>query len=186
MQLLQIYLPGCDVTLEPPREVRIKDRTRRDAQKAFRHGEPVYQVSSSAIEDAISTSRDKFSKNTMFVVAPHLFSEDFDWIYSGNASVGSAIVSTHVLLDEEVFPCRIRTRVLSSTILSRVLFDFFELEDCENARCAMQLCDTLMELVDQEPVLCPTCLRKLQLAGIIRDVPSFLAKLQELLSTLEI
>ena len=73
----------------------------------------------------------------------------------------AAIVSTHVLLDEEVCSCRIRTRVLSSIMLSRVLMDLFKPEVCENARCALQLCDTLMELVDQEPVLCPTCLRKL-------------------------
>ena len=54
---------------------------------------------------------------------------------------------------------------------------------CENSPCALNNCDSVGEGAITSLLLCPCCLRKLQVLGVVTDVPACLAKLHRLLSS---
>mmetsp|Transcript_8907 Transcript_8907/g.12986 ORF Transcript_8907/g.12986 Transcript_8907/m.12986 type:complete len:113 (+) Transcript_8907:99-437(+) len=46
---------------------------------------------------------------------------------------------------------------------------------CEHKHCALNCCDSMCEAdAELHFILCPACIRKLQLVGVIRNVPEFL------------
>ena len=77
----------------------------------------------------------------------------------------------------------LRTRVLTSMVAYCVLGEGIGLDTCcENSPCVMNNCDSVGEAAATSLLLCPCCLRKLQLNGCLTDVPACLDALREVLS----
>ena len=74
-------------------------------------------------------------------------------------------------------------RVIAMNIAYCVLGKGVGIEQCcENSPCIMNNSDGVGESAATSLLLCPCCLRKLQLMGVLTDVPACLGKLSTLLS----
>ena len=77
----------------------------------------------------------------------------------------------------------LRARCLTSLLLFCVLTNGVGLEKCENEPCALNECNHCVgALACTSLLLCPCCMRKLQIAGAVSDVPGCLASLHAVLS----
>ena len=54
---------------------------------------------------------------------------------------------------------------------------------CENLDCLMNNADSVGEQEDASLLLCPTCMRKLHLMGVVADVPACHARVKQLLDS---
>ena len=57
-----------------------------------------------------------------------------------------------------------------------------DLDTCENIECVMNNCDGVEEAAESSPMLCPTCMRKLHLRGLVDDVPACRARVEAVLA----
>ena len=173
-------------------------------------GQPVYQIGSSALadtaeHDSLTLTADAF---TTFVIAPHMYAsgdEQLDWVFScpivkfGVQYDGwyerwlpegatedhpdSWVVSTHQVEAWLSHSETLRRRVIAINIAYCVLGKGVGIEPCcENSPCIMNNSDGVGESASRSLLLCPCCLRKLQLMGILTDVPACLDKLSTLLN----
>ena len=116
-----------------------------------------------------------------YVVAPHMFcgrSLDLAWIFSsGDDEIdGHSVVSTHQLDEAELTP----SDSLRGSVVSLV-YSSLPLCVCENSPCCMNNSDGVNEILAISLILCPGCLRKLQLIGAMPDVSGGLRSLWECL-----
>ena len=183
---------------------------RRDAQKAFAGADgtiPVYQLLISALAgvereahwlhvDVDDVDEQSFA---VYVVGSHLRPVDalgrphnhLDWVFSSPVDASPRAsrltpwaVSTFQLEGHLDHSERLRTRVLCKDLLYCILGNGVGLElCCESAPCALNNCDSVGESAATSLLLCPCCLRKLQILGLMPDVPACLGRLQRLLSS---
>lgn len=201
-RLLSCYMSACDVSVAPPRAHSSAGAGRaffrRDLQGVFRDGEPVYQLSTAALHGArIEEDRGAAEAGLgpaflLLVVAAHLFpsgSEDMAWCYStrlaelprGDGRIEAWCLSTH---QGEAFlpPGPARTRQLVANVMYAALVGGADLDVCESKACVMNNADSVAESEARPGALCPTCVRKLQLKGLVGDdVPARLAAAEEAL-----
>ena len=184
---------------------------RRDAQKAFAGADgttPVYQLLISALAGVerevlwLDVDGDDIDEQSfaVYVVGCHLRPvdalgrphEDLDWCFSSpvdeRRDYASPLtpwaVSTFQLEEHLDHSERLRTRVLCKDLLYCILGNGVGLElCCESAPCALNNCDSVGESVATSLLLCPCCLRKLQILGLMPDVPACLGRLKRLLSS---
>ena len=199
-EVLRTYFVGCEVRVEELREQRLPPRgcCRRDVQDARRDGHLVTQLSSKAIHgarDALDADggADAF---TTFVVAPHLYpwkSEQFAWVYSTplceveeddeHDRIDAWVVSTHQI-EAFVEGETKRVKHLCKLVLYCVLSEGVGLDNCESGGvdgrpyCVLNNCDSIEEAEGIPLLLCPTCMRKLHLLGIVDDEPACRARLE--------
>ena len=91
------------------------------------------------------------------------------------------VISTHqveAFFDDE----RDKTHVICSTALYCVLTEGVGLDICENLECVMNCSNGVHEARSTSLLLCPTCMRKLHLRGIIVDVPSCRERVESVLA----
>lgn len=195
-RLLRAYVPGLSVTIDPVRtHVLSNDRrhTRADRQGAnAADGKRVRQLAVEGVEgvraliDEAHAEDDEAPFITM-VVAAHLFpaehASEFAWVYSsplGDATYGldSWVFSTHQI-EAFVEGQTQRRLVLSHLLAYCVLHEALDLEICENVDCVLNNCDSVGEAEELSPYLCPTCMRKLHVMGIIDDAPACHARLRQ-------
>ena len=144
---------------------------------------------------------------TTFVIAPHMYAsgnEQLDWVFScpvhkqdndGDLFRWSPqleylenypdpwVVSTHQVEAWLSHSPALQKRVIAMNIAYCVLGKGVGIEQCcENNPCIMNNSDGVGESAATSLLLCPCCLRKLQLMGVMTDVPTCLAKLSELLN----
>jgi hypothetical protein len=187
--------------------VDTKRHLRRDAQRAFyADGTAVYQV----LTDAFSTadfvrrgaSLDDF---VVLLTGTHLRpsdDEDLAWVFSTNVPMPEGeddaataallahwpkeepwVISTHQIEQFLGHSAQLRGRVLGSMLLYCILGNGVGIEPCcESSPCALNNCDSVGEGAATSLLLCPCCLRKLQLAGVISDVPATLRRVKDVLS----
>ena len=166
---------------------------RQDARAA--DGKKVRQLSSRALYgardelDAAYEGRPEQPFVT-FVVAPHLFPHESDrlaWVYSTSLEdveedgrIDAWGVSTHQL--EEFTPDQ---RALSQGVCNVIAYCAFSealnLRLCESKTCLMNNCDSVGEMAQVSTMLCPTCMRKLHLMGVVGDVPACYARVREVM-----
>ena len=210
-ELIRCYLPCCDVRVEEMRELRVNNRslTRKDVQGATRAGEDVRQLSSKALHGAraeIDSTLDDELRQIgrvrspacepfiTFVVAPHLYPHahaDMGWVYStglrevvGPCGIDERVdawaVSTHQIecfVEEGVA----QAQELCKTMLYCVFLNATGLDICESASCLMNNSDSVGESAAVPLLLCPTCMRKLHIMGVVADVPACHARVRALL-----
>ena len=181
-----------------------KKHVRRDAQKAMNNaGAPIYQLHEHALtrhylQDDIADPLGDEGVFVTAVLAPHLRpdSSDLAWCFStpvlneeaamvmGYPAKTPWVVSTHQYEQHLDHSYALRARALASTILYCVLGNGVGVElCCENEPCVLNKSDSVGEAAAGSLLLCPCCLRKMQLFGFVRDVPACLDKLHALLST---
>ena len=56
-----------------------------------------------------------------------------------------------------------------------------DLQICESKSCVMNNCDSIGEMAQVSTLLCPTCMRKLHLMGLVADVPGCYARVREVM-----
>ena len=137
--------------------------------------------------------------STVHCVAPHLFTKDADgddsrlaWVFSSGYSkreegnVDHYTLSTFMLNHEPDFKSdaqRLRG------FLQMLLYSSFTvacgLTPCENVPCVMNNVDGVDESRLVPLLLCPGCLRKLEVTGALPDVMTALRQLQQLYQGLE-
>ena len=195
----------------PIAKFHLPEYMRLDRQGAvnFQAG-PVYQIGSSALADtagydSLTLTADAF---TTFVIAPHMYSsgdEQLDWVFScpvvkfGFQYDGwyerwlpagatedhpdSWVVSTHQVEAWLSHSEALQRRVIAINVAYCVLGKGVGIEPCcENSPCIMNNSDGVGESAATSLLLCPCCLRKLQLVGVMTDVPACLDKLSTLLN----
>ena len=92
------------------------------------------------------------------------------------------VVSTHQVEAWLSHSEALQMRVIAMNIAYCVLGKGVGIEQCcENSPCIMNNSDGVGESAATSLLLCPCCLRKLQLMGVLTDVPACLAKLSTLL-----
>lgn len=210
-ELITCLLPGCDVSIAPKREWRVTNSklTRTDVQGARRDGKPVRQLSSDAlqtarrpIDEAVETElRDAGRPRSeadepfiTFVVAPHLWpggdSQGLAWVYSTpideinemtDQRIDAWVVSTHQIESFVETPTE-QLKQLCKMLLYCVLLEALDLDVCENLDCVMNNCDSVGESEKVPIRLCPTCMRKLHLMGVVADVPACHARVASFLA----
>ena len=183
----------------------------RDLQKEFdNEGQPIYQLRDDAIyEEAPAGFHSELETTTFttYIIAPHLRpagSRSLAWCFSspicrhcawhdlvrraqkeGEAEPGPIpwCISTFQIEKYLDHSEALRTRVLTSMVAYCVLGEGIGLDTCcENSPCVMNNCDSVGEAAATSLLLCPCCLRKLQLNGCLTDVPACLDALREVLS----
>lgn len=203
-ELIQAYLPECTIRIEPLRELTVsgKQLTRPDAQHETRDGARIRQLSSRALHGAraeIDAALEEESSSRQrpfinFLVAPHLYphgSSDLAWVYSTSLDecedsrsgpLDPWVVSSHQIecyTDEGVD----QTFELCKVVVYCVMLNAIGLHVCENLDCLMNNADSVGEQADASLLLCPTCMRKLHLMGVVADVPACHARVKQLLDT---
>ena len=132
----------------------------------------------------------------VLIVEPHLYvsSGSYDWVYSvpvddvGDTSedawVASAYMHQFFRMDNEQ-GTRAFIDGFTHTLLYASFNSRFELQVCENADCLMNNVDSTTEAatLGSLVMLCPSCLRVVQLRGFFDDVVEVLRKLEKLLAT---
>ena len=123
----------------------------------------------------------------VFVVAPHLYpagrveGKDLAWVYSTDVGedddweeedprIDAWVVSTHQV--ESFVPPRMQIKEVCKVLLYCVLLEALGLHICENLDCVMNNNDSVGEMEKVPLRLCPTCMRKLHLMGVVEDVPA--------------
>ena len=76
----------------------------------------------------------------------------------------------------------VRTHVLMRMIVSSVLANGVKLEYCTSMPCVLNKTDVLLGFASSI-LLCPCCLRKLNLAGYLHDTAECLSNVYQLLDT---
>lgn len=117
-----------------------------------------------------------------FIVAPHLYGEDVDlaWFFSSPLEDNGWVISTHQFDEIGLRPAESLRGFMQSAIYSSL--HATGLSACENSPCCMNNADGVEEMIATSMLLCPGCLRKLQLIGAMPDVPGGLRSLRDCLS----
>ena len=140
-----------------------------------------------ATESHNSEDDDNGDDARFYIIAPHMYTidekgrgKDFAWIYSTPNSDG-ATISTFQLYQHIRDP---KQRVHHyAHFLLRSILHTWNLSICENLYCALNNSDSVEETEsDSHLILCPACIRKLQLCGVLgEDVMEFLDRLANVL-----
>ena len=198
-ELLHSYLPTLDVQIK---EVRthvlpsVAGLTRGDKQDArTADGKRVRQLSSRALHGArneIDTAYEDSVEQPFvaFVVAPHLFPhncEQLAWVYSTSLehvepdgridAWGVSIHQLQAFMDDE----RALLQGVCNLISYCAFTEAIDLQICESKSCVMNNCDSIGEMAQVSTLLCPTCMRKLHLMGLVADVPGCYARVREVM-----
>ena len=205
-RVVSAYLPNIPVVVEPVCEHSPihRVRTRSDTQGARRpDGHFVTQLSTHALLGARTQFDERDGDRgdgptfTTFVVAPHLFSPEsnLDWVFSSRLAydqkeptydefvcdaLDAWVLSTHQV--QAYLGAEERVRVLCSLLLYCVFTEGLGLSVCESVDCAMNNCDGIEEARSTSLLLCPTCMRKLHLSGIVGDAQKCRARVEAVLS----
>jgi hypothetical protein len=120
-----------------------------------------------------------------YIVAPHMFDsvrpDSFAWFFSTPLPERGWVISTHQF-DQTGWgytPAQ-RLRGFVQTVVYSSLHAT-GLSACENTPCAMNNADGVGEMIATPMLLCPGCLRKLQLIGAMPDVPAGLHSLRSIM-----
>ncbi|KAJ8600777.1 hypothetical protein CTAYLR_006088 [Chrysophaeum taylorii] len=193
--VLACYLEGVEIAPTQRFKIDTSSLVDRDLQGAVTSdGTPVHQVLVRAFQSyqPIETA----GAFASLVVAPHLRPANttkysLAWVFSSpvvarrrKSDLVPWCISTHQIEAYLDHSEPLRARVLAAMILHCVLSNGIGLDQCcESDPCALNNCDSVGESASISLLLCPCCLRKLQLLGIIRDVRACLAAMRRVLSS---
>ena len=209
-ELIRCYLPACDVCIKDLRELRVTDKrlSRPDAQGESRDGKRIRQLSSKALHGARKEIDDALDEKLRqsgrvrtaseepficFVIAPHLYpheSKSFAWVYSthvdendedgDDSKLDPWVISTHQV-ERFAQPGREQSSELCKMLLYCVLLEAIRLDVCESHTCVMNNNDSVGEMAAIPLKLCPVCMRKLHIKGVVADVPACHARVCQFL-----
>ena len=183
-ELLRGYLPTLHVRVREP-EVHVlrhdKALTRGDKQGTRTDdGKRVRQLSSDGVQGArapIDAEAEGAPPFITFLVALHLYpanaAKTYAWVYSTMLDEGhdvDAWVVSTFQIERHVEEGAAQTKMLCQMVLYCVFMEALELEVCENRPCLMNNCDSVDEAMELSLMLCPTCMRKLHLMGVVNDM----------------
>eukprot|EP00908_Phaeocystis_cordata_P013062 Transcript_241.p1 GENE.Transcript_241~~Transcript_241.p1 ORF type:complete len:244 (-),score=77.08 Transcript_241:122-853(-) len=183
-ELLRGYLPTLHVRVcEPEVHVLRRDKslTRGDKQGVRTdEGKRVRQLSSEGVHGARTPIDAESSEGETpfitFLVAPHLYpadEKDYAWVYSTTLDEGydvEAWVVSTFQIERHVEEGVAQTKMLCQMVAYCVFMEALGLEVCENRPCLMNNCDSVDEAMELCLMLCPTCMRKLHLMGVVSDL----------------
>lgn len=99
----------------------------------------------------------------------------------GGSSGVAQVVSTHQV-ESFIEEPLLQTKQICKVLLYCVLLQAVRLHICENADCLMNNADSIDEMTRVPIALCPTCMRKLHLMGVVDDVPATHARVARFLA----
>lgn len=189
--LAKAYFGGPNVNVRPLATVDCVKRqghTRWDLQGARdEHGNRIRQFNVEALQDLAGDSGQ--NENIVALIAPHMYQascRDFAWMFSTPLETEHSTsrfwaLSTFNILSH-VDGLKQQQCAVARHVLYTLLMMIEGLAVCENLRCVLNNCDGTDEASETSLLICPTCIRKLQLRGVIADVPAFLQRLARTLS----
>ena len=153
--------------------------TQLDAEKALLQQRGVQDSNGDLIAEQM------LETTPTYIVAPHMFDsvspDSFAWFFSTPLRERGWVISTHQF-DQTGWgytPAQ-RLRGFVQTVVYSSLHAT-GLSACENTPCAMNNADGVGEMIATPMLLCPGCLRKLQLIGAMPDVPAGLHSLRSIM-----
>lgn len=123
---------------------------------------------------------------TVYYIAPHMYKgRDLAWIFSigirnSTEQYCSAVMSSF-MLKEEFSEDSMFARNRLALAFAMTLSCLAQLDGCENTPCVNNGVDGVDELASRPLLLCPGCLRKLQVLNVLSSVPQSLEKLRHAL-----
>ena len=76
-----------------------------------------------------------------------------------------------------------QTAMLCQMVLYCVFIEALDLEPCESLPCLLNNCDSIAEAMQLSLLLCPTCMRKLHLMGVVHDMHACEAQVSDILES---
>ena len=134
-------------------------------------------------ENARLVARQMEEATATYIAAPHLYSHtgDLAWFFSSPLSGGRGwVISTHQFDEAGLTPYQSMRGFVQTLIYSSL--HATGLAACENSPCCMNNADGVEEMLTTSMLLCPGCLRKLQLIGAMPNVSGGLRSLRERLA----
>eukprot|EP01050_Picozoa_sp_SAG11_P010523 SAG11_NODE_1057_length_6008_cov_3.405991_3_plen_672_part_00 len=134
-------------------------------------------------ENAQLVARQMKEATVTYIAAPHLYSHTVDlaWFFSSPLSGGRGwVISTHQFDEAGLTPCQSMRGFVQTLIYSSL--HATGLAACENSPCCMNNADGVESMLTTSMLLCPGCLRKLQLIGAMPNVSGGLRSLRERLA----
>jgi hypothetical protein len=200
-RLLECFFGSGNVKVNPVREHQTKldgigKFCRYDLQgRVDENGDRVVQVNAQGLAGVGGVDEDADSDAAIvFLVAPHMYvqrrpEDNLCWCFSSPIH-GHGDIYPHTtpwaISTYQFYGFNDNINQVHCKVAHSILYSVFNQLDmggiCENKHCALNNSDSVDESDDcAHLILCPSCLRKLYLGGIIKDVPSFLHKLSAVL-----
>jgi len=189
---LDCYFGATNVVVNPlieHRVVNLNDHCREDLQELVdEENNAVLQVDSDVLSSLSCTLADN-NTAVILLIAPHMFSRsspDLAWFYStyfGRCFTSPWVCSTFQFYqwykqNLKKLQVRFARLVLYSTLLQLSTLGSL----CENKHCVMNNSDSMDEMeMSSHIIMCPACIRKLQLGKFVQDPSELLQNLFDVL-----